>query len=217
MNLIITGLPGVGKGTQANKIVEKYDVKHLSTGDLFRNEIKKNSDKGQELKKYMDAGNLVPDKLTIEIFKNELVKPIYKNGFLLDGFPRTLEQSRAFDEMLVDANIKLDGVIALDLAEDIIIERITNRLVCPKCGKTYHKLYIKPKKTDYCDVCDMKLIQRSDDKLEAIENRLKIANSQTKPVIDHYNEKNLVNFITMKKTDDTNVVFSMIENVLDRL
>ncbi len=215
MNLIITGLPGVGKGTQADKIVEKYNVKHLSTGNLFRAEIATGSELGLELKGILDAGNLVPDELTIKIFKNEVKKPEYDNGFLLDGFPRTKAQAEALDKMLKEENIILDGVIALELDEEVIIERIVNRLVCLKCGSTYHKIYVKPDVENICDNCGEELHQRADDKLEAVENRLSVAKSQTLPVIEYYENLDAVDFIKMDKSDSTDEVFVKISSVLD--
>ncbi len=214
MNLIITGLPGVGKGTQADKIVDKYNVKHLSTGNLFRAEIATGSKLGLELKEILDAGNLVPDELTIKIFRSELNKPDYANGFLLDGFPRTIGQAEAFAEMLKKDNIKLDGVIALELDEDVIIERIVNRLVCLKCGSTFHTIYVKPSVDGICDNCGESLHQRPDDSLEAVTNRLEVAKSQTVPVIEFYEELSLVDHIKMSKEDSTDAVFSNIEKAL---
>lgn len=215
MNLIITGLPGVGKGTQADKIVEKYKVKHLSTGNLFRAEIATGSPLGLELKEILDAGDLVPDELTIKIFRSELNKPDYANGFLLDGFPRTIGQAEAFGKMLEEDNIKLDGVIALELDEDIIIERIVNRLVCLKCGSTFHTIFVKPKVEGICDNCGEELHQRPDDALDAVNNRLDVAKNQTIPVIEYYEELGQVNHIAMDKNDSTEVVFTKIEDILD--
>ncbi len=215
MNLIITGLPGVGKGTQADKIVEKYNVKHLSTGNLFRAEIATGSKLGLELKEILDAGDLVPDELTIKIFKSELNKPEYANGFLLDGFPRTIAQAEAFGEMLKEDDIKLDGVIALELDEEVIIERIVNRLVCLKCGSTFHTIFVKPEVEGICDNCGEPLHQRPDDTLDAVQNRLEVARSQTLPVIEYYDNLNAVEYIKMVKEDSTEEVFSKIEKVLD--
>lgn len=214
MNLLITGLPGVGKGTQADKIVEKYGVKHLSTGNLFRAEIATKSELGSELKVFIDAGNLVPDELTIKIFKNELLKPEYANGFLLDGFPRTIAQAKSLVEMFEQENITLDAVIALELDEDVIIERIVNRLACLKCGSTYHKLFLKPVADGICDKCGEKLVQRNDDTLEAVTNRLEVTNAQTVPVIEFYEKLNLVKTIKMQSTDSVDIVFSKISGEL---
>lgn len=214
MNLLITGLPGVGKGTQSEKIVSEYGVKHLSTGDLFRSEISQKTSLGLEAKGYIDQGQLVPDEVTIKMLKSELSKEEYKNGFLLDGFPRTIAQAEFLNKMLEESNMKLDGVIALDLDEEVIIERLVNRLVCPKCSASYHKLFVKPAVEGICDKCGAELVQRDDDKLESITKRLSVAKEQTLPVVDFYEELGKVYSIKMAKEDTEAQVFDKIKRVL---
>ena len=216
MNLLITGLPGVGKGTQSENIVKKYNVKHLSTGNLFRNEIASKSDLGKELASYMNEGKLVPDELTINILKKELNKPDYESGFLLDGFPRTIAQAKALDEMLESNNITLNKVINLDLNEEVIIERLVNRMFCPNCQATFHKIFIKPQVDGICDNCGTELVQREDDKIESVTNRLEIAKEQTLPVVEYYNSKNMVTTIEMDSNDSEEVVFTKITKALDK-
>jgi adenylate kinase len=215
MNLLITGLPGVGKGTQSDLIVEQYNVKHLSTGNLFRNEIAKKSELGHELSSYMEKGMLVPDELTIKILKEELLSGEYENGFLLDGFPRTIKQAEYLDQMLSDSNLKLDRVIALELDEEIIIKRLVNRLFCSQCQTTFHKIFAKPTVEGVCDKCGGELIQREDDRIESITKRLSVANEQTVPVIEYYQQQNIVDYIKMEENDSELVVFEMIKSVLE--
>ncbi len=215
MNLLITGLPGVGKGTQSEYIVEKYGIVHLSTGNLFRNEIGNKTELGIEAKGYIDQGQLVPDELTIKMLEQEIKKDKYQNGFLLDGFPRTIAQAEFLDQMLTENTLNLDGVVALELDEEVIIERLVNRLVCPKCQVTYHKLYVKPEVEWICDKDGTELIQREDDKLESIEKRLAVAKEQTMPVINHYQAQNKVFTIKMTKSDTEAQVFDKICKVLD--
>ncbi len=210
MNLLITGLPGVGKGTQSDLIVEKYNVVHLSTGDLFRAEIGGKTELGLEAKNFIDQGQLVPDEVTIKMLASELSKEKYQSGFLLDGFPRTINQAQYLDKMLEEKGLTLDGVIALDLAEEIIIERLVNRLVCPKCGTSYHKLFAKPTAEWICDKCGTELIQREDDKLESITKRLAVAKEQTLPVVDYYQEQGKVYNINMTKDNTVSEVFDKI-------
>ncbi len=215
MNLLITGLPGVGKGTQSENIVKEYGVVHLSTGNLFRSEISNQTELGIEAKNYIDQGQLVPDELTIKMLEQEIKKDQYKNGFLLDGFPRTIAQAEFLDKMLADNGLNLDGVIALDLDEEVIIERLVNRLVCPKCQASYHKLFIKPAVEWVCDKDGTELIQRDDDKLESIEKRLAVAKEQTMPVVDYYQAQNKVFSIKMTKSDTESQVFDKIRKVLN--
>ncbi len=214
MNLLITGLPGAGKGTQSENIVKQYNVVHLSTGDLFRHEISNKTDLGLEAKSFIDNGQLVPDQLTIKMLEKELLQDKYKEGFLLDGFPRTIAQAEFLDKMLAENNINLDGVIALDLAEEVIIERLVNRLYCPKCSATFHKIFVKPEVEGICDKCGAELVQREDDKLESIKKRLAVANEQTMPVVDYYRAQEKVFDIKMAKEDTEAQVFDKIVEAL---
>jgi adenylate kinase len=217
MNLIITGFPGVGKGTQSEKICSLYNIKHLSTGDLFRSEISKKTELGEQLNSYMKNGNLVPDELTIELFKNELKKEKYSNGFLLDGFPRTKLQAKNFMELISKESINLDGVINLKLDESVIINRVVNRLVCISCGATYHKDYVKPHVAGKCDKCSSELIQRKDDTLEAIKNRLELARDETLPVINYFEKNNLVYTVLLDENDSTCDVFKKVASELKKI
>ncbi len=185
---LIMGLPGAGKGTQAELIIEKYGIKHVSTGNIFRAAIASESDLGKELASYMDAGNLVPDELTISILKEELSKPMYKAGFLLDGFPRTKVQAEYLNKMLEEMELNLDNIIYVNVDESEIMSRLTGRLTCPDCGASYHKVNVPPKREGICDKCGATLITRKDDTQESVKNRLEVAKSQTMPVIEFYEE-----------------------------
>ncbi len=182
------GLPGAGKGTQADLIIKRYKIKHVSTGNIFRGAIASGSKLGLELASYMDAGNLVPDELTISILKEELAKDEYKAGFLLDGFPRTKMQAMYLNEMLSEMNLDIDNIIYINVKEEEIMGRLTGRQTCPKCGATYHKLNVPPKVEDTCDKCGSELVTRQDDTESSVKNRLDVAKSQTLPVIDFYKE-----------------------------
>ena len=186
MNLILLGPPGAGKGTQAAKIVEKYNVPHISTGDIFRENIKNGTPLGKKAQEYMNKGELVPDSLVIEIATDRLTKDDCKEGFLLDGVPRTVEQAEALDEFLAKDGKKVDHVLDIDVAAQILMERLTGRRVCKGCGATYHVTNIPPKKEGVCDVCGGELYQRDDDTAETVSNRIEVYNSQTKPLIDYY-------------------------------
>lgn len=215
MNLLITGLPGVGKGTQSENIEATYKAKHLSTGDLFRNEIKSESELGLELADYINKGLLVPDELTIKILEAELSKVEYNSGFLLDGFPRTVDQAKFLDQMLEEKNISIDAVIALDLDEQIITSRLVNRRICSKCGASYHLLYVKPKLDGFCDNCNGELIHRADDTVESIQKRLDVAKEQTLPVVEYYKKQNKVLPILIKDSDSKDDVFDLIKASLN--
>ncbi len=214
MNLIIMGLPGSGKGTQSDFIVDKYQVKHLSTGNLFRQEIASGSELGLELKSYMDKGELVPDELTIRLLKEEISKSEYNNGFLLDGFPRTLVQAQALSEMLNAINKQIDHVVYLDLDENVIIQRLTGRLFCPTCQKTYHKTLNAPKTEGVCDDDQTPLMVRDDDQPDKVRNRLDIANKEMKPMLDYYQTQGNLDVLEILESDNPQAVFKKICEVL---
>ena len=192
MNLILLGPPGAGKGTQATRIVEKYKVPHISTGDIFRENIKNNTPLGQKAQEYMDKGELVPDQLVVDIALDRLGKDDCKNGFLLDGFPRTVFQADALDKFLKDKGKGIDLVINIEVEDKMLIERLDARRVCPTCAATYNVIGMPPKKEGICDKCNDTLIQRKDDKKETVGNRIKVYHEQTSPLIDYYKEKGLI-------------------------
>lgn len=188
MIIILTGLPGVGKGTYSEMLVKELNIKHLATGNLFRDTMKKDTDLANEIKSYVNNGELVPDSLSIKMLKEEVSKDIYKNGFLLDGFPRNVNQVNKLDLMLKELEVSIDYVINLELDESTIIQRLSGRLTCPNCQKSYHKVNMPPLKEGICDNCGTELVIREDDTEEKVLNRLKVAKEQTVPVIDYYNK-----------------------------
>lgn len=192
MNLILMGLPGAGKGTQAEKIEEKYNIPHISTGDMFRLAIKEGTELGKQAKSYMDQGNLVPDEVTIGIVEERLRKDDCENGFLLDGFPRTIAQAEALENLMANMNKSIDYVLHVDVPEDYLVERLTGRRVCPTCGATYHIVYNPPEQEGICDRDGSSLIQREDDQPETVRNRLAVNLKQTKPLLDFYEDKGLL-------------------------
>ena len=192
MNLILLGPPGAGKGTQATRIVEKYKVPHISTGDIFRENIKNNTPLGQKAQEYMNKGELVPGQLVVDIALDRLGKDDCKNGFLLDGFPRTVFQADALDKFLKDKGKGIDLVINIEVEDKMLIERLDARRVCPTCAATYNVIGMPPKKEGICDKCNDTLIQRKDDKKETVGNRIKVYHEQTSPLIDYYKEKGLI-------------------------
>ena len=186
LRTILLGPPGAGKGTQAVKIVEKYGIPHISTGDIFRENIKNGTELGKKAQEYMNRGELVPDDLVIEIATDRLLKDDCKNGFLLDGFPRTVYQAEKLDEFLAAHDGKIDTVLDIAVGKDELITRLTGRRVCKACGASFHVVNIPPKKEGVCDYCGGELIQRADDNLETVTNRIDVYESQTKPLIDYY-------------------------------
>lgn len=192
MKIILMGGPGAGKGTQASPLVEKFHFPHISTGDMFRVAIKNGTELGLKAKSFMDAGGLVPDEVTIGIVAERLALPDCADGFLLDGFPRTLAQGVALGQILDRLGMKLDGVINIEVAEDVLIPRLTGRRVCRKCGASYHMIFNKPEVEGVCGQCAGELYQRSDDNVETAQNRLNVYNLQTQPLIDFYQEQGLV-------------------------
>ena len=186
LRTILLGPPGAGKGTQAVKIVEKYGIPHISTGDIFRENIKNGTELGKKAQEYMNRGELVPDDLVIEIATDRLLKDDCKNGFLLDGFPRTVYQAEKLDEFLAAQGGKIDKVLDIAVGKDELITRLTGRRVCKACGASFHVVNIPPKKEGVCDYCGGELIQRADDNLETVTNRIDVYDAQTKPLIDYY-------------------------------
>ncbi|ERG67273.1 adenylate kinase [Exiguobacterium chiriqhucha RW-2] len=183
------GLPGAGKGTQAAKIVEEYQIPHISTGDMFRAAIKGGTPLGKEAKSFMDKGELVPDEVTIGIVRERLSQDDTKNGFLLDGFPRTVAQAEALESLLKDLGKQIDHVVNIDVDAEILVPRLTGRWICPTCGATYHVIFNPPKVEGICDVDGSALMQREDDKEETVRRRLDVNIEQSKPLIDFYAEK----------------------------
>lgn len=182
MNLILLGAPGAGKGTQAEKICEKYNIPAVSTGNIIREALKNGTDMGLKAKSYIDAGALVPDEVVIGIIKERLQEDDCQNGFILDGFPRTIPQAEALDSM----GIVIDKVVDIEVPDEKIAARLGGRRVCLKCGATYHLEYKKPKKEGICDVCGDELVQRKDDKPETVIDRLNVYHEQTEPLKDYY-------------------------------
>ena len=188
MNLILLGPPGAGKGTQAVKIIEKYNIPHISTGDIFRKNISEGTRLGKKAKEYMDKGELVPDSLVIEIATDRPTEDDCKNGFLLDGFPRTVEQAVALDAFLGEHGKKIDHVLDIDVPKEELMTRLIGRRVCKNCGATYHVTNMPPKIEGICDKCGGELMQRADDTESTVENRIEVYNKQTKPLLNYYDK-----------------------------
>jgi adenylate kinase len=196
VNLIILGAPGAGKGTQAKVVAERLDIAHISTGDLLRDELKRDTGTSRRIKEIMNAGELVPDDIVVNLL-DECVKQA-ANGFILDGFPRNLAQAKALD----DKGFKIDAAITLDISDEAIVERLSGRLFCPKCGATYHVAFNKPKEDGACDTCGETLAQRADDNKDTVLNRLKVYHKETEPIIDYYKQKGILTVIDGAKGVD---------------
>src|SRR5690625_2437186 len=214
LNLILMGLPGAGKGTQAEKISKEYNIPHISTGDMFRLAIKEGTELGKKAKNFMDQGDLVPDEVTIGIVQERLSKDDCKQGFLLDGFPRTIAQAEALHNLLSDMKESIDYVLHVDVPEEKLIERLTGRRICPTCGATYHVMYNPPQKEGLCDKDGSELIQREDDTPETVKNRLAVNIKQTQPLMDFYNDKGYL--VTVNGDQDIELVFSDIQAKLSK-
>ncbi len=213
MKIIMLGAPGAGKGTQAKLIAEKYRIPHISTGDIFRANIKNGTELGREAKKYMDQGLLVPDELTVKILLDRVSQEDCGNGYVLDGFPRTIPQAQVLEEALNKLGEKIDYAIDVDVPDENIVRRMSGRRACLKCGATYHLEHIPPKKEGVCDVCGSNLVLRDDDQPETVKNRLKVYHEQTQPLIDFYTKKGVLR--TVDGTQDMQDVFRMITEILD--
>nr|WP_263314995.1 adenylate kinase [Mammaliicoccus sp. Marseille-Q6498] len=209
MNIILMGLPGAGKGTQASEIVKKYPIPHISTGDMFRKAIKDETDLGKEAKSYMDRGELVPDEVTIGIVRERLAEEDAKKGFLLDGFPRTVEQADALNEILSELGRQVDAVVNIEVPEEELMNRLTGRRICETCGTTYHLVFNPPKVEGICDLDGGKLYQREDDNPETVANRLSVNVKQTKPLLDFYENQGV-----LKNIDGSRQIENVTEDVI---
>lgn len=212
MKIIMLGAPGAGKGTQAKMIADKYGVPHISTGDIFRANIKNGTELGMEAKKYMDQGLLVPDELTVRILLDRVAQDDCKNGYVLDGFPRTIPQAEVLDSELTKLGDHIDYAINVDVPDENIVKRMSGRRACLTCGATYHIEHVPPKKEGICDVCGSELVLRDDDKPETVKNRLNVYHEQTQPMIDFYTEKGVLK--TVDGTVPMEEVFAAITAIL---
>jgi len=212
MKIIMLGAPGAGKGTQAKMIAEKYQIPHISTGDIFRANIKNGTELGMEAKKYMDQGQLVPDELTVKILLDRVAQDDCKNGYVLDGFPRTIPQAEVLDKALNELGEKIDYAIDVEVPDENIVKRMSGRRACLACGATYHIEHIPPKQEGICDTCGQSLVLRDDDKPETVLNRLKVYHKQTQPLIDFYTQKGVMKAVD--GTVDMHEVFDSIVEIL---
>jgi len=212
MKIVMLGAPGAGKGTQAKMIAEQYGIPHVSTGDIFRMNIKNGTELGKEAKTYMDKGELVPDELTVRILLDRVAQEDCKNGYVLDGFPRTIPQAEVLDAELTKLGDAIDYAINVDVPDENIVRRMSGRRACVSCGATYHIVHIPPKKEGICDKCGAELILRDDDKEETVKNRLSGYHAQTQPLIDFYTKKGVLK--TVDGTVDSADVFAAIKKIL---
>lgn len=209
MKIVMLGAPGAGKGTQAIKIADKYDIPHISTGDIFRANIKGGTELGQKAKSYIDKGELVPDEVTIGMLLDRIAQDDCKNGYVLDGFPRTIPQAESLTEALKSQGDQIDFALNIDVPDEAIIERMSGRRACPKCGATYHIVYAAPKTENICDKCGTELIIRSDDKPETVKDRLNVYHQQTEPLIAYYKTAGV-----LREVDGTQGLPKVFEDVV---
>ncbi len=214
MRIIMLGAPGAGKGTQAKKIAEQYGIPHISTGDIFRANIKNGTELGKKAKTYMDQGLLVPDELTCDLVVDRISQPDAANGYVLDGFPRTIPQAECLTEALEKMGSRIDFAIDVNVPDEAIISRMSGRRACLKCGATYHIAFAPPKKEGICDVCGEALVLRDDDKPETVQKRLEVYHAQTQPLIEYYDKQGVLR--TVDGTKDLEEVFQSIREILGR-
>ena len=212
MKIIMLGAPGAGKGTQAKKIADKYAIPHISTGDIFRANLKAGTELGKKAKEYMDQGLLVPDELTCDLVMDRIGQDDCKNGFVLDGFPRTIPQAEALDAALTKINQKMDYAIDVDVPDENIVNRMSGRRACLNCGATYHIVSIPTKVEGVCDRCGSPVVLRDDDQPETVKKRLDVYHEQTQPLIDYYKEQNILR--TVDGTQPMEDVFGAIVEIL---
>lgn len=212
MRIILLGPPGAGKGTQAAGIVEKYNIPHISTGDIFRKNIKEGTELGKKAKEYMDKGLLVPDELTVGLVTDRITQDDCKNGFMLDGFPRNVYQAEHLNSFLKNSNISLDKVINIEVDKSILVERAVGRRICKSCGATFHIKFNPPKVDGVCDVCQGELYQRADDTEETVSKRIQVYLDETKPLVDYYTSQCIIANINGQQSIDK--VFEDIVNAL---
>ena len=212
MKIIMLGAPGAGKGTQAKQIADKYSIPHISTGDIFRANIKNGTELGKKAKQYMDQGALVPDELTCDLVMDRIQQDDCKNGFVLDGFPRTIPQAEALDAALGKINEKMDSAIDVDVPDENIVNRMSGRRACLNCGATYHLISIPPKVEGICDRCGSEIVLREDDKPETVQKRLKVYHEQTQPLIDYYKNQGILK--SVDGTQPMDEVFKAIVTIL---
>lgn len=212
MKIIMLGAPGAGKGTQAKMIADKYQVPHISTGDIFRANIKNGTELGKKAKSYMDQGLLVPDELVVDLVVDRVAQDDCVNGYVLDGFPRTIPQATALDEALIKKGTGIDYALNVDVPDENIIRRMSGRRACVNCGATYHIVHIPTKVEGICDRCGSELILRDDDKPETVQKRLNVYHEQTQPLIDYYSKAGIL--VSVDGTKDMMEVFADIEKIL---
>lgn len=213
MKIVMLGAPGAGKGTQARLISEKYSIPQISTGDIFRANIRENTELGQRAKSYMDKGLLVPDQVTCDLVVDRITRDDCKNGYILDGFPRTIPQAEALTKALNEQGTGIDYAIDVEVPDDNIVKRMSGRRACPKCGATFHIHFLKPAKEGVCDNCGSGLVQREDDHEETVQKRLDVYHSQTQPLIQYYREQGVLHSIDGTREMET--VFADICAILE--
>lgn len=214
MKIIMLGAPGAGKGSQASRIANEYHLPHISTGDIFRANLKEETELGKQAKSFMDKGELVPDDITIAMLLDRIHKEDCKNGYILDGFPRTIPQAEALKEALAKQGEKIDLALDVEAPDDFIIKRMAGRRTCPNCSAIYHTETLKPKKEGICDLCGAELVQRKDDNEETVKNRLKIYHEMTEPLISYYKKENILEEVDgMEKLD---AVFEKVKEIINK-